>query len=136
MILDNEALQSEREQLVELLSALEAKLAQIETLEARLEQTEQEKRAHSQEATQLHDELAELKVKCAKLQDTITSAAEHESASMERIGNLEANLHSNIEEATLAEEKRAKIEEKLQNMMEQNHEHTKTNCDMAGIYNI
>lgn len=63
MILDKETLQSERDQLAESLLVLEAKLAQMEELEAWLEQTEQEKRTHTQESTQLHVKLTELKVK-------------------------------------------------------------------------
>lgn len=105
MILDKEALQSDRDQLVESLAAFEAKLAQMEELKVWLEQTEKEKRAHSQEATYLHTELAELKVKWAELLDSVTSAAERESISMERISKLEDNFCSKTEEATMAEEK-------------------------------
>lgn len=60
IIIEKEELRSERDQLAKRLPALEAKLTQMEELEAR-EQTEQEKRAQRQEVTQLYAELAELK---------------------------------------------------------------------------
>lgn len=63
MILHKEALKSERDQLAEHLPVLETRHAQMGELEVRLEKTEQEKMAHSQEATQLHAELVELKDK-------------------------------------------------------------------------
>lgn len=56
---------------------------------------EQEKRVHSQEATQ-HAELVELKVKCAEFPDVVTLAAKCEYASVEKISNLEANLCSQV----------------------------------------
>lgn len=68
-----------------------------------MEQTEQEKMAHSQEATQLHAELVELKGKWAEQQYTLTSSAEREFASMEKIRVLEADLLSKTKEATMAE---------------------------------
>lgn len=69
--------------------------------------------AHSQEATKLHIELAELKIKQTELQEIVNSASERESTFMEIISNLEAYLHSKSEEAIAAEEKRARIEERL-----------------------
>lgn len=108
MILDKEALKSQRDQLVEQFSVLEAKHAKLGELETQLEQTEQEKMAHRQEATQLHGELAELKVKWAQPKDVVNSVVERESDSMESISNLEANLHSKTEEATTTKEKREK----------------------------
>lgn len=90
MILDKETFDTEqdqivveRDQFVECLPTLEASLAQMGELEARLEQIMQEKMVHFQEATQLHAELAELKVKWAELQDPVTMATEYESTSME-----------------------------------------------------
>lgn len=70
--------------------------------EAWLEQSEQEKIVHSQEATQKHVELAELKIKQAELQDVFTLVAEQESALMERIIYLEANICSKTEEVIAA----------------------------------
>lgn len=102
-LLDKKAFRAEKDQIVvewdqldERLLALEERLAQMGDLKSRLEQTEQEKMAHIQEATQLHVEFSELKVKWAQLQDTLTLVAERESTSMEQINNLEANLHSKI----------------------------------------
>ncbi|XP_070035018.1 uncharacterized protein [Nicotiana tomentosiformis] len=105
MILEKEELRNERDQLVEHILALEAKNSQMEELKVRLEQTEQEKRTHSQEATQLHAELAELKRKLTELHDALTSAAEHKSTSMKRIRSLETNLHFKTEELPRAKKK-------------------------------
>lgn len=86
-------------------------------LEARLEQTEQEKwLIKSHLAT---SELAKLKVKWVELQGAIISTAECESASMEINNNLETNLRSKTEEATKTEEKRAKIEEHAKTSFDQ-----------------
>lgn len=105
MILEKEELRNERDQLVEHILALEAKNSQMEELKVRLEQTEQEKRTHNQEATQLHAELAELKRKLTELHDALTSAAEHKSTSMKRIRSLETNLHFKTEELPRAKKK-------------------------------
>lgn len=125
MILDKETLVVERDQivvernqLVECLPALKARFAHMGELEALLEQTEQENTVHSQEAFQLHAELAELKVKWAKLQDAVTLAAKREFASMEKINNLEANLCSKTEKAATTEEKRERTWERLKRVME------------------
>lgn len=118
MILDKEALQYVRDQLVERLPILEAKFVQMGELEALLEQKKQEKIAYSQEVTQLHAELAQLKFKWAELHDAITLVVEYESASMKRITNLKANLRSKTKEATATEEKMTKKEERLRKVME------------------
>lgn len=111
-------LQSEHDQLVERLPSLEAKLTQIEELDAQLEQTEQEKKSHNQGVTQLHAKLAKLKGKQVKLQDVVSSIDKHESASKERIKTLEGNLHSKAEEDTVTNDKRAKIVKNIQKVME------------------
>lgn len=49
---------------------------------------------------------------------------------------LEAAMHSKTEEASVSEEKRAKMEEILWNAMKQNCEHAKTNSELSGAYNI
>nr|XP_033517104.1 uncharacterized protein LOC117281356 [Nicotiana tomentosiformis] len=112
MIFDKEVLQPKRDQLVECLPVLLAKLARMAN--SRLGWSKRNKKmVHSQDATQLHVELAELKIKWAELQDVVTSTTEHESASMERIKNLEVNLLSKTKEATAIKEKRAKMAERL-----------------------
>lgn len=108
----------------------------MDKLKAWMEQSEQEKIAHSEKATHLHAELAELKIKWAKLQDAINSAAKREFAFMDRINNLEANLRSKTKEAAAAEEKISKMEDKFCKVMEQNCEHAKTNTDLSRAYNI
>lgn len=92
--------------------------------------------AHSQEATHLHAELDELKIKWVELQEVVNLEVERESSSMDRISNLEANLHSNTEEATTTEDNKTKMEERFRKVMEQNWKHSKTNIDLAGAYNI
>lgn len=62
---------------------MKAKVAQMGKLEARLEQSEQERMAYNQEAAQLHEELKDLKVMWDELQDVVTVTIECESASME-----------------------------------------------------
>ncbi|XP_070032061.1 uncharacterized protein [Nicotiana tomentosiformis] len=126
----------ERDQLAKCLLALEARLAQMGELEAQLEQSEKEKMVHNQQDTQLHTKLEELKVKWVELQDVVTVAAERESASMEQINKLKANLHSKIEEVAATQEKRARVEERLKKVMEQNHEHARTNIDLCWTYEI
>lgn len=74
--------------------------------------------------------------KWAELHDVITVTAEGKSTFMAQINNLEANLHSKTEEATDAEKKRAKMEEMFIVVMEQNHEHARTNTDINWIYDI
>lgn len=105
-------------------------------LEAQLEQTEKEKRAYSQEATQLRAELAELNVTWAELQDVVTVATECESASMKKIKNLEARLHSKMEEAIADAEKMERMKERLQRVMEKKCEHANTNTDLCRAYDI
>ncbi|XP_070031908.1 tropomyosin-2-like [Nicotiana tomentosiformis] len=86
--------------------------------------------AHSQEPAQLHEDLKEAKAKWAELHDTVTGAAERESAFMEKVNNEESNLYSKTEDANVAEEKRDKIEERLKRVMEQNQLHETTNVEL------
>nr|XP_009608999.1 ensconsin-like [Nicotiana tomentosiformis] len=65
-----------------------------------------------------------------KLHDTVTTDAEHESAFMEQISNLEVGLRAKIEEASAAEEKRAKMEERLKKVTEHNRLHSTTNVEL------
>ncbi|XP_070010696.1 uncharacterized protein [Nicotiana sylvestris] len=67
---------SAQNKLVERLSVLKAKVAQMGKLEARLEQSEQERMAYNQEAAQLHEELKDLKVMWDELQDVVDAAKE------------------------------------------------------------
>lgn len=69
--------------------------------------------AHNQEATQQYVDLDALKIKWVEWQDVVTWAVECEFASLEQISNLEANLCSKTKEATTAEDKRAKMEDRL-----------------------
>lgn len=115
---------------MEHLPDLEEKVAQIRELEARLEKSEQEKIAHSREATQFHEDLEELKVKQNELQDVVTVAVEHESAFMKQIINLEASICFKTEETDAVKEKRARMEERFKKIMEQNQEHARTNTNL------
>lgn len=83
-----------------------------------MEQSEQEETVHNREAAQLRKELEELKAKWVELQDAITMEAERESASMKQINNLESSLRSKIEEVSSTEEKRARMQERFNKVME------------------
>lgn len=81
----------------------------------------------------MHVDLAKLKTKWAELQDVMTSAAEHESAFMKKIKNLEAHLLPKIKEVAATDEKKVRMEERLKRVIEQNREHAKTNIDLSGL---
>ncbi|XP_009592607.1 coiled-coil domain-containing protein SCD2-like [Nicotiana tomentosiformis] len=89
---ERDQLLAEKDQLVARLPMLEAKAAEAGDLEARLQKSEQEVIAHSQEATQLHAQLQDVKAKWVKLQDVVLAAAECESASVEQVNNLKVDL--------------------------------------------
>ncbi|XP_070010208.1 uncharacterized protein [Nicotiana sylvestris] len=127
---------AEQDQLVDRLLALEARITQMGEFKSQMEQSEQEKIAHNREAAQLHKELEEFKAKWAELQDVVAVVGEHESASMEKINNLEARLRSKIKEVAAVEEKRAMMEEILKKFMEQNCEHARTNTNLCQTYDI
>lgn len=97
---------------------LEANTSQIDNLEARLQQSDQDRMAQSQEAAQLHENLKEVKAKWVELHDTVIVAAEHESSFMEWVNNVKARLSSKTEEANIAEERRERMEERQKRVME------------------
>nr|XP_009804075.1 PREDICTED: uncharacterized protein LOC104249361 [Nicotiana sylvestris] len=76
------------------------------------------------------ENLKEAKAKWVELHDTVIAAAERESAFMEQVNNLEASLRSKIEKANATEERRAKMEETLKRVMEQNRLHSTTNVEL------
>ncbi|XP_070054037.1 uncharacterized protein [Nicotiana tomentosiformis] len=127
---ERDQLLTERNKLVERFSILEAKVTQIDDLEARLQQYKQDRMDHSQETAQLHENFKEAKAKYVELHDIVTVAAERESAFMEQINNLKAKLHSKTKKANDYEERRAKMEERLKNVMEQNRLHSTTNVEL------
>ncbi|XP_070042614.1 tropomyosin-2-like [Nicotiana tomentosiformis] len=55
---------------------------------------------------------------------------------MEQVNNLEASLHSKAKEANTAEEKRAKIKERLKRIMEKNQLHSRTNVELNSKISI
>ncbi|XP_070039697.1 uncharacterized protein [Nicotiana tomentosiformis] len=137
LILEKQELASERDkplvernQLVEHLPVLEAKIAQMDELEARLQQYEQDRMDYSQEAAQLHENLEEAKAKWVELHDMVIVIAEHESDFMEQVNNLEAVLRAKIEEANAADEMREKMKEKFKRVMEQNRLHSSNNVEL------
>lgn len=67
------------------LPVLEAKVAKKDELEARLQQTAQDKMAHNQEVAQLHKYLREAKAKWVELQNVVIAATEHESSSSSKL---------------------------------------------------
>ncbi|XP_070034792.1 tropomyosin-2-like [Nicotiana tomentosiformis] len=60
----------------------------------------------------------------------MTVAAERESAFMGHVNNLEPCLRSKTEEANAVEEKRAKMEERLKRVIEQNQLHATTSVEL------
>ncbi|XP_070050431.1 uncharacterized protein [Nicotiana tomentosiformis] len=101
-----EALLAKRDKLDARLLGLEAKAAKANELEDRLQLSEQEVMALSQEATKLN------------------------AASVERVNNLEAILRSKAEDTAAAEEKRVRMEERFKKIMEQYWIHISTICDL------
>ncbi|XP_070045891.1 uncharacterized protein [Nicotiana tomentosiformis] len=99
---------------------LEAKAAEAGELEARLQHSEQEMIALSQEASQLNVQFQEAKAKWSDVQNDVLATAERESASIERLNNLEAALNSKAEEVDAAEDKRAQMNERYKRIMEHN----------------
>lgn len=99
-----------------------------------MEEMEQENRAHSQEATQQHAELNELKVKWVEFQDVVTSAAEYESSSMERIKNLEYNPR--WRKLLRPKRKGLRLRKGSERSCNKNVKTRKTNSDLAKTYNI
>ncbi|XP_070008290.1 uncharacterized protein [Nicotiana sylvestris] len=100
----------------------------MEDLEARIQQSKQDIMVHNQEAAQLHGDLKDAKAKWPEVHDVVT-AAECKSIFMEHVKNLEAKLFSKTEKSHVAEERRAKIEERLKRFMEQNRLHLTTNIE-------
>lgn len=74
----------------------------MDDLEARFQQSEQDRMAHILEAAQLHEYLKEAKAKWAELHNTVTVVVERESNFMEQVNNLEVRLHSKTVEANVA----------------------------------
>ncbi|XP_070057587.1 uncharacterized protein [Nicotiana tomentosiformis] len=107
------ALLAEREQIIARLPVLEAQVAEAVKLETRLQQSEQEAKA-----------------KWSEVQNVVLVAAEREAASTERLNNLEAALNSKAKEATAAEEKHVRMEEKYKRVMEHNKVYNSTICDL------
>ncbi|XP_070041472.1 uncharacterized protein [Nicotiana tomentosiformis] len=137
LILDKEKFKSEqdqllaeRDQIAARLPMLEAKVAEADELEARLQQSEKEVMALSQEASQLNVYFQEAKAKWSKVQNDVLIAAERESASIERLINLEIALNSKAEEATYSEEKRSQMEDKYKRIMEHYKVHIATILDL------
>lgn len=81
----------------------------------------------SQEAAHLNKSLREAKYKWVQLHDIITDVTERESAIMSQVNNLEDDLRVRTEEARVAGEGKAKMEERLLKVMEQNRLHSSTN---------
>ncbi|XP_070057546.1 uncharacterized protein [Nicotiana tomentosiformis] len=104
-------------------------------IEARLQQSEKEKMAHSQEADQLQEKLQEAKAKWVELHDVVLAAAERESAFEDQINNLKADLHSKTKEANPFEEKRVKMEEKFKRNMEKKWIHLNTTIELDSRLN-
>ncbi|XP_070041165.1 uncharacterized protein [Nicotiana tomentosiformis] len=121
---------AKRNQLVARLSVLDAKTVEIAELEAQLQQSEQEAMAHSQEATQVHAQLQDVKARWDESQDVALAAIERESASIKPANNLEAALNSKAEEVASAEEKRARMEDRYKKIMDKNRVHISTICDL------
>ncbi|XP_070044936.1 uncharacterized protein [Nicotiana tomentosiformis] len=127
---DRDQLLAERNQLDVCLPVLEAKATEMGKLETRLQQSEQDKMAHNQEVSQLHEQFQEAQAKWAEPHDVVLATVERESAFKEQINNLKADLSSKTEEANVAEEKRAKMEERLKKAMDQNRIHSTTNVEL------
>lgn len=87
--------------------------------------------AHSQEADQLHHDLKDLKAKWDEMQDVVTASTERESAFIEKINDLEEGLCLKTEKTIAAEEKRAKMKERLKKVLEKNREHVNTNTALT-----
>ncbi|XP_070047074.1 uncharacterized protein [Nicotiana tomentosiformis] len=108
----------------------------MDDLEAQLEQYEQDRIAHRQEAAQLQEDLKDAKAKWAERHDTVITVAERESAFIDQVNNLKASLHSKIEKANVVNEKRTKMEERLKRVMEHNQLHSTTNVELDSKISI
>ncbi|XP_070048887.1 uncharacterized protein [Nicotiana tomentosiformis] len=137
LILDKEKLTSERgqllverDQIAACLPELEAQVAEVVELEARLQQSEQEVVTLSQEAALLRIQFEEAKAKWVEVQNVVLAATDHEVASTERLNNLETALNSNAKEVVAAEENHATMEEKYRKVMEHNKVYNSTIRDL------
>ncbi|XP_070048460.1 uncharacterized protein [Nicotiana tomentosiformis] len=127
LILNKEKLTSERDQLLAERDLIDARLLELEAkdvkaveLEARLQQIDQEVVTLSQETALLKVQFQEAKAKWSEVQNDVIAVVDREVASAKRINNLEAALNSKVEEAAVAEEKHARMEEKYKKVMEHN----------------
>ncbi|XP_019251362.1 PREDICTED: uncharacterized protein LOC109230304 [Nicotiana attenuata] len=97
---NNDQLLAERYQTAARLSKPEARVAEAVELEVQLQQ--------------------KAKAKWVEVQNAILTASDHEAASIERLNNLEAALHSKTEEIVAAEEKHARLKERHKKVTEHN----------------
>ncbi|XP_070032080.1 uncharacterized protein [Nicotiana tomentosiformis] len=111
---------AERDQTVARLLELEDKDVEAVVLEARLQQSEQEVEALSQEISPLRVQFEEAKAKWDEVHSVVLAASELETTSAERLNNLEAALNSKTEELAAAWVKYAQLEEKYKKTLEHN----------------
>ncbi|XP_070044987.1 uncharacterized protein [Nicotiana tomentosiformis] len=137
LIHEKEELSSERDQLlaerdrtVLCLSELETRATEADVLEARLQQSEQEVVALSQEVGSLRAGFDEVKAKWDEVQNAIFAANDREATAAERVTNLEAALNSKAEELAAAGARHAQLEKKYKKTIEHNRLYSSTIHDL------
>ncbi|XP_070042609.1 uncharacterized protein [Nicotiana tomentosiformis] len=120
LIREKEELTSKRDQIIARLSEFEAKVSEAVVLETRLQQSKREVETLIQEIAPMRDQFEEARAKWDEVHSVILAASGRESASAERLNNLEAALNSKTEELAAPEVKYAQLEENYKINIEHN----------------